>query len=804
MVTKKQFSRLFPGVPYKPSTLDKPGLHENFAIPQLRPGVVNSINKMADKLLAEYQLDKVQDYDLYYDYESQQKQLPSWISGWFHVDSNTKVDNPLGKTLILDCETFVKGGSVPVMAVALSEKGLFLWKPAEIGDLITVTPGTLVIAHSSSYEACRIKQAYTGEALFLDTLSMAKQCFGYASGQTWAVRTDKTPKPRFVQYGSRLGLAAIYEFLGLGTLDKSTRDTFVNAETIQDIEQEWDELLHYNFLDVIATARVFSKLFPIYTQKAPNSTSIWGLINNCSYRLPLTPEWGSWFTQVEQVYQDISDDISNKLQVIADNWVSEGFDQNNPWKRRVDWTIKPKARKLKGYPEWYRKAGDLTIKSQLSHYLLKMEYLGEPVEYVRGYGWGSEAGKVPHPSGKGNVGVLFTKDLQELFDRGDISSKNPECKEILKMAMQLTYWTSVRNRVIEQCIHPDYNGYNWCIPQTGGGTITGRVTDPLWLTTCDAKPNRVGTELKSRITAPPGYKLLTADFSSQEMKIAWMLADSINGVSGSNPMSKAGYLGDKSRGTDAHSMTARVITERMQRYSPGAEFSRDAAKGLNFAMLYMGGQKTVADGIYRNSTLSLEQSMEIAKDTLTAIRGKVQYFYGTKEYSGGSNSDSYTAIDNICNQDYPRTPLLHREMSDPLCPAVVGSDYYTTRANWVIQGSARDMLDILTTAYSFMCRHFSIDSKIIWSRHDEVIALVPDSQYQLAAEILQVAHVYSWAALHEQLGLFDMPNLGLLFEGVEVDTTVRKNPSDPCVTPSSPQSVTPGFTLELFNGIDTW
>lgn len=811
MVSEQQFSKLFPGVPYQGTTLDTHSHNLEFQIPPLRPGVTRSIDKMAQVLLRGYDLEQVRGYIP--DIEPQELvKAYNQSSGWWSAQSGRAIDYPEGKVLVLDCETFVKAGSVPVMAVALTVNGFYIWQPEKLGDLIPVAPGSLVIAHNASYEACRIKQAYTGEALFLDTLSMAKQCVGFASAQTWVTRAkDSTRLPRYASYGSSLSLSGLYKFFGLGELDKEARDVFVSAETYQEIEDEWDNLLAYNIKDVIATTQLFGVLYAKYQEKIPSPTSLYGLIHSSSYRLPLVPDWFQWIDRVEDTYNAIQVEISTQLTAIAEQWVARGYQPNNPWMAQLDWTIKPKARILKGYPEWYRKARRgskssyfVTIKSQLAHLLLELTYLDYPVEYTPGKGWGSQAGQVPHPSGKGNVGYLFSKDLQDLYDRGDIASNNPQCSGILARAMQLTYWTSVRTRVMEQQVHPDQNGVNWCIPQTGGGTITGRVTDPLWLTTSDAKPNKVGSELKSRITAPPGHKLLCADFSAQEMRIAWMLADSLAHTSGATPMSMAGYLGDKNLGTDSHSATARIITEHLQQYIPGAVFSRDAAKTINFAMLYMAGEKTVGDGIYRNSRLSAVQASAVARSTLESIRGKVSYYFGSKEYSGGTNSESYTAIDNICNKDFPRTPLLHREMSDPLCPAVVGSDFYTTRANWVIQGSARDMLDILITAFTFLCRHFNVDARVIWSRHDEVIILARDNAILQAGNILQVAHTYCWAALHEELGLYDMPALGLLFDDITVDTTVRKNPSDPCITPSNTEVIYPGYTLDNLPGIANW
>ena len=800
MVTKSQYQRLFPGKEHQQSKVEEPGLYDNYKILPLRPGVVQSVNKMAAKMLAEYELDKVKDYDL-----TMPTSIPEWDHGWYHWQAGCKVDNPLGKTMVLDCETFVKDGNYPIMACAITKHGTFLWKPRNRGDLMTVAPGTMVIAHSAAFEACRTLQSYTGEALFLDTRTMAKQCFGYATAQGWVRYVNKPVYPRWKYAGSGTSLSDIYERYYNEPLDKQARNIFVTATTIQEIEAVWEESFLYNIKDVVATIKVFDKLLQEYVNKSPNITSLYGMVQTCSFRLPLTRDWTDWVENVRDTYNRTVEQINQDLVQIARDWVKSGPDPSNPWKSQLDWTINPKARTMKGYPEWYRKCkGELTIQKKLSHWLLEMEYLGHPVQYADGKGFYSEGGKVPHPDGGNkNVGYLFSKDLQDLYERGDLSSKNPKAAQLMELAMQLSYWRSVQKRVDNQHIH-NVNGIPVCSIDYGDGTFTGRCTDPLWLTTCDAKKNRIGSELKSRIQAPPGYKFLNADYSSQEYKIAALLSDSLAGKSGSTIMSLAMYQGDKAHYSDPHSRTATLITSIGQKFDSNFQFSRDAAKGINFALLYMAGVKTIADGVYKNSKLSSEESLQVAKETLVGIRGNTTYEYGIKHYSGGTNSESYTMIDNVANRDRPRTPVLHREMSDPVCPEIVGSDYYTSRANWVIQASARDMLDILLTSFHFMCHHFKVNARVIWTRHDEVIVLVPDSEVKAAAELLQMAHVYSWAAVYEELGLPDMPNRGLLFDGVEVDTVVRKSPTANCTSPSNPVQPPDGYTLTDFTGIDSW
>ena len=554
------------------------------------------------------------------------------------------------------------------------------------------------------------------------------------------------------------------------------------------------------------------------------------------YRLPLNPHYKEWVESTDEKYNQTVDQITSQLEEIALDKVQEytdvalvklstanefnclrqrliyyniilaqlklGPDIADPWMTQLDWTIKARTRTLQGYPEWYRKAksgpnSTITLKSQLAPYLLSITYEGQPVVHTKEGGWHTREQDIPHPNGVGNVGYLFSKDFLVMYDNGMLKSEDERCQKLLNLAISISYWTSVRSRVKEATIHN-----NWTVPGVGGGTVTGRVTDPLWLTTCDPKPHLLGSELKSRIKAPPGYKLMLADFSSQEMRIAWTLGDSKQGTVGGNSMSLSGISGSKSQGTDAHSLTATKISELT-----GQKFSRQGAKVINFSMLYMAGVTTVSRYIRQVlPEVTVDSAKSIAKGILEYKRGKITYQSNNRLYEGGTDSLAYSAIDEIACRLKPRTPLLKREMPEPLCPKYCGTDYYTTRANYVIQATGRDLLDCLNAAFGFMAQYAGLKSQIVWSRHDEVVLLVPENEVTIAAEILQQAHMYTWAALHDELKLYDFPTHGLLFDEINVDKVCRKEVDTKIFTPSIDDNEEIGYyiNIEDIKGFNTW
>lgn len=104
------------------------------------------------------------------------------------------------------------------------------------------------------------------------------------------------------------------------------------------------------------------------------------------------------------------------------------------------------------------------------------------------------------------------------------------------------------------------------------GTVTRRAVEPTWLTASNPKGNRIGSELKSKVTTPPGYKFVGADVDSQELWIAAVLGDAkFAGMHGSTAFGWMTLQGNKNDGTDMHSVTAQILG-----------ISRDQAKIVNY------------------------------------------------------------------------------------------------------------------------------------------------------------------------------------------------------------------------------
>jgi len=255
----------------------------------------------------------------------------------------------------------------------------------------------------------------------------------------------------------------------------------------------------------------------------------------------------------------------------CDAWLN-----NDPWLSQLDWTPKSYRGKNANLPKWA--AGFITdtektisTKTPCAGLLLRLEWEGGPVTYNRrdGYGYIDTDGKcrkIPHPAGKGdNVGILLTKDFIPDMETGRLTSDLPEAARALDISNATSYWTSVRKRVKDRTImrveNPHGEDWNISMPEIiAHGTVTRRTVESLMATLCSTKSHRIGTELKTRVECPKGWKLVMADFDSEEMQIAAIYADAWEGdFIGASPMAHTVLSGSKESGTDAHTATSRAV-----------------------------------------------------------------------------------------------------------------------------------------------------------------------------------------------------------------------------------------------------
>jgi DNA polymerase gamma 1 len=331
------------------------------------------------------------------------------------------------------------------------------------------------------------------------------------------------------------------------------------------------------------------------------------------------------------------------------------------------------------------------------------------------------------------------------------------------------------DRIFLQANNPYGEDANVTLPEIlCHGTVTRRTVEALMVTMCSTKNWRIGTELKTRVQAPDGWKVVGADFDGQEMQIASIYSDKWEGGHvGCSPFGYNVLSGSKEAGTDPHSALAKL-----------AGVDRDTAKIAGFAVLYGAGIRAVQTYIRRK--YPEKSPAEVKNFAYRIIEGKK----GKQRngiYEGGSDSGCFNFMEEIAMRTrIPTLPCLGTKISTAMRPAAVGDDFKTGRVNWTIQSSGAEILSIFLTSVHWLAEEYKIPCRFIISIHDEIWFMAPEKYAEQFAVVFQIAHVYTWSLFHSSVGIPDLPLSRAFFSSVAIDNRIRKSPRECTVTPSNP------------------
>ncbi|XP_045623051.1 DNA polymerase subunit gamma-1 [Procambarus clarkii] len=467
---------------------------------------------------------------------------------------------------------------------------------------------------------------------------------------------------------------------------------------------------------------------------------------------------------------------------------------------------------------------------------------------------------LPHKDGaKNRVGNPLAKDFLNKIEDKTLSSHFGDIAElVLKTNKILSYWKNNRDRILSQMvIWNDHSSLPPSITSADGfkqdgkygailpmvvvaGTITRRAVERTWMTASNAYADRIGSELKAMIEAPPGYKFVGADVDSQELWIAAVLGDAyFSGEHGATALGWMTLQGKKSDGTDMHSRTAK-----------NAGISRDHAKIINYGRIYGAGLRFIKRLLKQfNPKLSEKEIDARAENLFAATKGQKGWFLNGKGeelamemdypytgealchkqinkllwqarrnnievtfndvvakpfvWIGGSESHMFNCLEAIARCETPKTPVLGGRITRALEPHYVDNQFMTSRVNWVVQSSAVDYLHIMLVSMRWLFTKYEIKGRLCISIHDEVRYLVSSEDCYRAALALQITNLLTRSLFALRLGFKDLPQSVAFFSGVDIDQVLRKEPHHDCVTPSNPQGLKegygmpPGVTLDI-------
>ncbi|RVX66034.1 DNA polymerase gamma, mitochondrial [Exophiala mesophila] len=533
--------------------------------------------------------------------------------------------------------------------------------------------------------------------------------------------------------------------------------------------------------------------------------------------------------------------------------------ENDPWLSQLDWSgqeirykkakkkgeePQPVARQKKpGAPNWYRDLFTsntspltLTVRTRIAPLLLKLAWDGNPLVWSDLHGWTfrvplTQAGKyehtnvvqvdmaeeknqklqsdykhiyfkLPHKDGPtARCTSPLAKGYLQYFELGTLSSQFTLAREALEMNASCSYWISARDRIKSQMVvkeedrDPSLAGTTdqaFILPQViPMGTITRRAVENTWLTASNAKANRVGSELKAMVKAPPGYVFVGADVDSEELWIASLVGDAQFQLHGGNAIGFMTLEGTKAAGTDLHSKTAKILG-----------ISRNDAKVFNYGRIYGAGLKFAATLLRQfNPALSEKETTTIANNLYKETKGtrtRRKALGNGSFWRGGTESFVFNKLEEFAEQERPRTPVLGAGITEALMRRFINQgSFMTSRINWAIQSSGVDYLHLLIISMDYLIRRFNLDARLAITVHDEIRYLVKDKDRYKAALALQVSNLWTRAMFSQQMGIEDLPQSCAFFSAVDIDHVLRKEVDMDCVTPSHPDKIPHGESLDI-------
>nr|XP_056722079.1 DNA polymerase subunit gamma-1 [Euleptes europaea] len=471
--------------------------------------------------------------------------------------------------------------------------------------------------------------------------------------------------------------------------------------------------------------------------------------------------------------------------------------------------------------------------------------------------------RLPHKDGNdNNVGSPFAKDFLPKMEDGTLQAVTGGSNgtQALEINKKVSFWRNAHKRISSQTVvwlkkgelpravtrdsdYDEESSYGAILPQVvTAGTITRRAVEPTWLTASNARADRVGSELKAMIQAPPGYHLVGADVDSQELWIAAVLGEAqFAGIHGCTAFGWMTLQGKKSSGTDLHSKTASMVG-----------ISREHAKVFNYGRIYGAGQPFAERLLMQfNHRLTQQQAGEKARQMYASTKGirrcllseegewlvkelgipvdratdgsvssqdlrRIHREAGKRSrrrkwdvvrqrvWTGGTESEMFNKLESIANSKSPCTPVLGCHISRALEPAVVKGEFVTSRVNWVVQSSAVDYLHLMLVAMKWLCEEFGVNGRFCISIHDEVRYLVQSEDRYRAALALQITNLLARCMFAYKLDLQDLPQSVAFFSAVDIDRCLRKEVTMDCITPSNPTGmerrygIPPGEALDIY------
>ncbi len=377
-------------------------------------------------------------------------------------------------------------------------------------------------------------------------------------------------------------------------------------------------------------------------------------------------------------------------------------------------------------------------------------------------------GEEPHKRSKKTGKPTVDKNSLEEFDL-------PFIEKLAKLKKEEKILSTYINPILER----QHKG--WLYPSMQQwGTTSGRYS-------CGGGLNfqtlpRDDIRIKQGFIAPPGYKVVSADFSSLEPRIFSWVSD--------DPGLKQVYWDD----LDLYSKIA-IDVFGLSEYSAKEGDSnflkdvnkdlRDLAKVFTLAVPYGAGPGRIA-GLMKKEFMDAKEIIQDYLDTYPGLKDYMQ----NQEEDAYKNGMVYTRFGRV--RHLPKAKELYKKYGKRLFNKkrltsqilkegysmkegqdIANEIYYEFRnymnnaKNFPIQATAAHVTNSALIYLSELLEDNNIDGWICLQIHDEIVCIVKEEQADLAADLLQESMENNWVAREIDIPMIAQPEIGNNFAEVK-------------------------------------
>lgn len=369
----------------------------------------------------------------------------AWEVGWTRYGADGerhKVNFPDENALVFDVEVCMAEGHCPTLAVALSPTAWYSWCShrlvedryswscdltlADLIPLETLANSSqprggdwrerLVVGHNVSFDRAHIKEQYLlkgSKMRFLDTMSLHMAISGLTGFQRSLWMASKYGKRKGLQevkeHMKRLGrrpegpkigswewvnissinnLADVHAlYVGGDPLMKESRELFVKG-SMSDIRGNFQELMQYCALDVLATHEVFTQQLPFFMERCPHPVTLAGMLEMGVCYLPVNHNWRRYLEDAQATYEELQREMKKSLMILADDacqLLQDDRYKDDPWLWDLDWDVQDfKQKKVPVSKKKAKQEAEATEAANDSEALDWPEDPGPPLEEEEG------------------------------------------------------------------------------------------------------------------------------------------------------------------------------------------------------------------------------------------------------------------------------------------------------------------------------------------------------------------------------------------------------------------------------------